>query len=124
MPAFETMDRKQKAVLWAWTGVDEYGEPTVDRDAPIEIDVRWTEGRTEDKDADGNTIAYDAQAVVDRDIRVGSIMWLGKLADFADTGDEALMRVAAQPKATDLKNRVTRRTVKLQRYQGTRPTDS
>lgn len=127
MPPLETMDLKQRAVVWPLVGTDRYGEPTVS-DTPREVPVRWTWTRREMTDPQGNTIVVDAQAVVNEDIKVGSLMWLSTLDDLpAGTGwslsefDEELMRVVTTSKGTDLKNRFTRRTLGLSRFRDTLP---
>lgn len=118
MPAQETICRHQKAVLWAANGFDDYGEPKVD--AAAEITVRWEEGLREAVDPNGNTIAVDAVAVVDQDIVVGSIMWLGLKDDLA-TPPVGLKQVVSFSKIPDVKGRVFRRTVGLIRYSNELP---
>lgn len=114
----ETTSRHQKAVLWAANGFDDYGEPKVD--AAVEIDVRWEEKLQEAVDPNGNTVAVDAVAVVNQDIVVGSIMWLGKKDDLA-TPPVDLKQVMAFNKIPDVKGRVFRRTVDLVRYSNELP---
>lgn len=121
MPPPELAHRHQKAVLWSAqevrgrTVVDAYGEPKVN--APIEIWVRWVFGRTEITGTDGNTVAVDATAVVDRRIPEGSNMWLGSLADWLGTGsgdeETEVMYVQISSTAHDIKGRVVARTVGL-----------
>jgi uncharacterized delta-60 repeat protein len=123
MPVVETSRRQQKAVLWAASRHDEFGQPTVD--SPAEVDVRWNTNRRESLDAQGNVIALDADAVVDRRIAVGSIMWLGKLVDWYSTdvnnNDSELMQVKTYSETPDLKNRFARRTVGLMRHRDELP---
>lgn len=111
MPVMETGNLTQKAVLWAANGFDSYGEPKVD--AGVEISVRWEDGRGEVTDAKGNAIAYDATVTVDRRITVGSIMWLGKLADYAST--ETKLRVVSFSEVPDVKGQNKWREVLLAR---------
>ena len=119
MPAIESADRKQKAVLWAATGVDDYGEHKVS--AAVEIRVRWEEKRREGVNPNGNTIAVEATVVVDRVIAIGSIMWLGKKADLADPPVN-LKQVMGRGEIPDTKGRKTRRTVLLVRHSNELPT--
>lgn len=119
MPAFETMDLTQDAVLWAKTGADEYNVTLVS--SAVGIKCRWVNKRREVVDAKGNTIATDAQVVVCADIPVGSILWEGCIDDIAGTGSDpaptgGLMSVITSDRATDIKGRVTRRTLNLMRY--------
>lgn len=110
--------RHQKAVLWAANGFDNYGEPKVH--GPVEIAVRWEEEGQEALDAQGNNIAIDASVVVDREIPVGSIMWLGRLRDVADPPVN-LNQVVSFNKIPDVKGRTFRRTALLIRYSDALP---
>lgn len=121
MPSLETKDRRQAALLFARTGSDDYGEPTVAE--PIEIRVRWNTKRTEVQDANGSTIALDAVVVVDRVISIGSRMWLGEEADWYGTGsgtdesqDQEMHVVRTYDEVKDVKARHTRRTVGLSKF--------
>lgn len=71
--------RTQRAVLWAATGVDRQGVSILAQG--IELFVRWESGnRTTRK----NIGTVDMKLFVDRKIPLGSVMWLGKLADLPD----------------------------------------
>ncbi len=119
MPAPELADRKQKAVLWAASGVGDYGEHKVT--AATQLNVRWEEKRREAVGALGNSIAIDATVVVDREVAVGSIMWLGKKDDLA-TPPVDLKEVVDYQEIPDVKNRKRRRVVLLVRYSNELPT--
>jgi hypothetical protein len=121
MPPFEKMDRRQKALLWPKTGDDGYGNPRLG--AVTELLVRWTWKSSVVVSPQGNTIGTDATVVVDQAIPIGSLMWLGGLADLEPGAQPTsnIMEVVTAPTATDLKNRVTRRTVVLRRYGGSLP---
>ena len=119
MPAFEVFDLNQKAVLWPTAGPkDRYGVLQVGD--PVEIFVRWENTRCEMLNSKGEVIGVDASVVTDRDITVGSRMWLGELADWYGTGsgveDDEVMQVLSVEKATDLKGRILRRELLLCRY--------
>ncbi len=121
MPAPETFERRQAAVLWAATGVDAYGVPSVTPYNPIEIRVRWVGSSSEMLDPNGNVISVDSTAKVDRDIAIGSLMWLGGLEDLSGTSGappEDCMYVKAQNFTKDMKIRWTHRTVGLMRRRG------
>lgn len=113
MPNPESTHRKQKAVLRAASGFDDYGEAKVT--AAVEIDVRWENRRDEVLDANGNTIGVDATVVVNQDIAIGSIMWLGLLKNFSAPFTN-LMEVVTFNKVPDIKGRKFRRVVNLIRY--------
>lgn len=125
MPALETLDRTQPAVLWPARGVNDQGEILVAD--PVSLMVRWVQKRRETQDSSGNPVALDATAVVDRQIEIGSLMWLGHLKDLPPgtsfTGDDAieLMQVQSYNFALDLKGRFTRHSVGLMRYRQALP---
>lgn len=118
MPSLERRHRYQAAVLWAKSGDDVNAEPTFS--AAIEIRVRWVKGRVETVNAQGNTISLDAQVVVDREIKVGSKMWLGPLADWYGTGsagpDTEVLWVVNYHETPDVKARFAERSVDLSRF--------
>lgn len=118
MPALETTELNQKAVLWAADGYDDHGEPKVD--AGVEIDCRWENVTREVAGPGGTPIAIEAEVVVDRDVAIGSRMWLGELDDYAST--ETKLFTAAFEKTPDLKGRNYRRVVLLSRASDTLPT--
>lgn len=111
--------RFQKAVLWTFAGYDGHGEVKVN--AAAEIDVRWEERRSETLDADGNSIAVDATVVLGQEVAVGSILWLGALADVA-TPPVNLKQVVVCNSVPDVKAREFRRTVGLAKYSNELPT--
>lgn len=123
MPELETMDRNQKAVLWLKTGVDSYSQPLV-AETPIELDVRWNHRGSVMTGPTGEPVAVNAVVIVDRDIPLGSSMWLGTLADLSGTGstpEEDVMEVVAQSKTYSLCGKYIRRTVGLVRASDTLP---
>lgn len=79
--SFERQDLDEYAVLWPFARYDSYGNPTVG--SPVEIRCSWEWRRHEVTDSEGNSIMVDAAVFVDRDIAIGSRMWLGRLADVA-----------------------------------------
>ncbi len=120
--SLENSSRHQKAVLWAASaanGVHDYGVPKVS--AKVQILVRWEERRQEAVDPDGNTIAVDIVAVVDQDIVIGSILWLGDIDDVA-TPPVDLKQVVTFSKPPDIKSRNFRRVVGLIRHSNKLPT--
>lgn len=123
MASLETGYRRQKAVLWVVSGNDDYNEQTVDE--PVELMVRWTNIEEDALAPDGRVVRVTAMAVVDRDIRPGSLMWLGELTNWRGTGsndeDVELMEVVQLKKVPGLKGRKIRRTVTMMRYKGALP---
>lgn len=124
VPAFETMDLHDSAVLWTAAGTDGYGQPTVD--APAEIPCRWMYKQKEVVGPNGTPIAIDAQLVVKQAVAVGSIVWEGTLEDLPGTGTDytptsGIMKVIGVDRAEDVKGRVMRRTLNLVRYTDSLP---
>lgn len=124
MPPFEEMDRDQDVVLFPVdlvSGIprtDRHGEIVVQ--GPTQLRARWTYVRKNTVDAKGNPIKIDAQAVVDQVIVLGSKMLLSPLISYAGVMGDTIefMDVIGYHEATDIRNRVTRRTVDLMRYRG------
>lgn len=109
----------QKAVLWVAEGVDNYGSYKVN--SPVEISVRWEENRNEVTDNLGNTIVTDAVIHVNREIVVGSILWLGELIDVA-TPPVNLKQVVIYEEVPNLKARTKFRSVSVIKFSDTLPT--
>ncbi len=118
MPAFETMDLIHIAVLWEKIGTDSHGEAT--HGEPDEIDCRWVGKPRAVMGSNNEPITVDATAIVEQDIPLLSLMWLGTLNEYYGAGssgdDVRLMEVVAIPKADDIKGRHTRRSVRLKLY--------
>lgn len=130
MPALETLDRYQTALLWPFTGnYDNFGTPIIDlTDEPQEVQVRWTNKKSRVMDSKGNAIMLDATAVVDFPVLVDSLMWLGTLAEWngesgsssgSNASDDDLMVVKTYSRWPDIKNRNIRQIVGLMRYKNT-----
>ncbi len=84
MPGLEKSGLKQKAVLWAFSSYDDNGLPTV-TSTGVEIKVRWEKGRHEATDSNSKPIAADGRLKVDREIAIGSELWMGELEDVPET---------------------------------------
>lgn len=74
-----TRMRRQKAVLWAYVGNNDYGQPTVD--APIEIKCRFEDVQEEFIDMVGAKVISDAKIYLDREVALHSVIWVGRLLD-------------------------------------------
>jgi hypothetical protein len=124
MPPPEMDLRFQDAVLWeAHPSPDSFGQVRVID--PVDLKVRWVPTRREIADGKGGIILLDAQAVVYQNVPVGSIMWLGTVDDWDESGlgvgtgnteDAELYIVQTFKKASDVKNIMTRYELGLQRY--------
>lgn len=107
MPAPEKKDRRQKALWWQKTGVDNYGQPTVA--PPVEIMVRWENKRDESISNTGEPIGIDASVQLGQRVYPGDLMWLGALEDWVgtgsnDTGNE-IMQVDSYDEVPNIKAR-------------------
>ena len=118
MMVLETTERNQSAILWTIAGHDNYGDVTLND--PIEIKVRWEHKQSEQLVPDGSKISVVAEVVVDRDIDLESILWLGTLADLPTTPTE-LKQVIFSRKIPDIKGRHYRRVVSLMVYSNSLP---
>ncbi len=128
MPAFETMDRHQKVLLWEWLGADATNEPVFD--TPVEVKARWVAKSNTVTNAQGQPTNAIVEVVIDREVTLGSIMWLAPDQSmrsksaidqwYDDSGSaghtEQLLEVAATAVTTDIKNRFTRYTLSLAIY--------
>jgi hypothetical protein len=120
--AIETAFRHQHVVAWMRNGTNQDGEPTVA--PPIQLRVRLSKNQQELPDTDGRTIISQANAVVDRPLPLGSILWEGKLADWVMADPNAprqlyeVMRASEVPSIT---GRRFRRIVHLGFYKSKLP---
>jgi hypothetical protein len=126
MPPIEKADLHEAALLWVKVATDNYGNHTVSA-SPTQIRVRWEHGSMEGFDPASDAVKFDASAVVDRLVEIGSLMRLGTLADWVGTGsgedDNGLMQVVDYYETPDLKARHRRRVVGLMRYKDRIPGD-
>lgn len=128
MPPLEATDRLQTATVWEATGnTDQEGRPTVSAAlelSPGSLDggVRWVDKFSQAQDASGNTVGTDVTVVTNRNIPIGSIMWLGESADFVEANADDLYEVVAINDMPDIKGRFTRRVRMLKRFRSTLPT--
>lgn len=76
---------KQTAVLWPVEDVDEFGQPTFDE--PVEISCRWEATQEEFIAPGGDRELSRAKLIVDRDISIKSILYLGDLDSVVDADD-------------------------------------
>lgn len=118
MPRPERSHRLEKSVLFTVTGQDRYGEPTFSD--PVEIMVRFNTVRRRVLDANGKQVDLDGMAVVGQKIDIGSLMYIGSLSYYLGTGsnvlDNELMVVKTYNETSDVKNRLSTKTVGLMRY--------
>ena len=96
-------------------GTDNFGHYKVDD--PVQVDVRWEDTEREIQDGQGGTIAIAAEVVVDQEVEIGSLFYLGTLLAYNAliAAEMAFYRYrAAQYKSIpDVKGRHPRRTLML-----------
>jgi len=128
MPALETKDLYQRALVWTFSGnYDRNGQPIINLSTPMEISVRWNWRKARATTPDGNTITLDASVVVGERVNVGSLMWLGTLEDWNGVGssssssakDNQLCQVKTVNWLKDIKGRNRRHELGLMRFKDT-----
>lgn len=120
MPTLETSSLHQKAVLWTASGLDD--ESVVTLNAKIEIDIRTEKRRKESTDAQANPIATVLTVWVDREIAIGSILWIGTLEAWNALSPKSnLKQVIMYEEIPDIKGREIERIVTLQKFGDTLP---
>lgn len=77
-----TRMRKQDAVYWPISSVDNYGQPVLG--TPVQIRCRWEDRNEEFVDVNGTQLLSSAVVYVDRDVVPGGVLMLGTLADITD----------------------------------------
>jgi hypothetical protein len=106
---------RQDAVLWTFTGEDEFGNKTYAD--PVQIKVRWEDKTEQFLDRKGNTQVSRAQVYVDRKIEERSALWKGTLAEVESTADpfanDGAYEVRAYSEQPDFKARRFLRFVML-----------
>ena len=119
MPSQELSFRTQKAVLWTRAGFDDYGRPTVN--SPIELKVRWEDGKRQDLGPLASPVAVDATVTVDREIEIGSMLRKGAKTTMPSPVDK-IHEVVDYVEIPDVKGRVAERVVLLRRFAESLPT--
>jgi len=85
----------QKAVYWP-PGSDEtggqdfndYGQPLYS--TAVEIDCRWDDVSEEILLPNGDRVMSRAIVIVDREVKIAGVLWLGNIADVTDEDDPKL----------------------------------
>lgn len=107
MPAFETMDKPQRATYWPKIGVNKLGQPVVGNG--VEISVQWDNRSSEQLDRDGNSITVDATMFTNLTLTIGTVVRYGSLSDWQGTGSsllpEGLMEIKTVNITPDIKGR-------------------
>lgn len=121
MTHFTVRHLNQKVVYWSWDGesTNEYGEPN-NIGSPAQLNVRWEKKDEETQDANGNIVKTEIRAAVNQAITIGSLFWLGALADIPNSPTD-IYQVMISERIPTVKGRHTRRILKLARYSDVLP---
>lgn len=129
MPRHNSRFRRQDAVLWPFSGFDEYGRPTVGE--PVELRVRWESKSETITIPSGAVVGLDALVVLDREVTIHSLMWLSPYTDReplehwygeGSAGDSTgLMEVILYEEVPDIRSRFPYRTAGLNFYKDQLP---
>ncbi len=111
------------AVLWPVEGFDRFGQSLLG--TPVPVKCRWDDTIKQATDAQGNRVSIDAMALMDRDVVVGSEMWLGALSDWIGTGSgqddlTQVMEVKTFNETNDVRGRYSTKDAGLCRKAATR----
>lgn len=74
-----TSSRKQKVVYWPPGKSDDFGRTQYGD--PVEVNARWDDMSVHFLDAFGETVTSEAVVMVDRPMKIGGWLWLGRLQD-------------------------------------------
>lgn len=77
--------RRQFAVYWPPIGTDDEGEFVYGD--PVEIKCRWEDDATDYIDAKSTTEINVTKVYCDRVVKVGGMLWRGRLADLSSQSD-------------------------------------
>lgn len=132
MPAFETMDRNQHAVLWQRKTLNgrpastRHGKPLVN--TPADVMVQWDDSYTQGRDAKGNKVDADGTIFWTGPVAIGSMFWLGTIQQATSQALDAgsaieLLEVVYVNITPDLKGRVASYEYGVKRFTDQIPTN-
>ena len=125
MPVVEEFDLNVFAVLWEAAGIDNYANPILTF-PPIQIDCRWNTGSRSTKPQSGTE---DLRMIVNREIKKGSVLWIGKLVNLPDPNvnpdfnQTEIYTVVDKSNTPDLRGVETFKVLILQRSKAKIPTN-
>lgn len=94
--------RKEKAVWWNLTGIDQFGEPQYAD--PVEISCRWEDVLQKAINAQGDEFTSSSSVYVDREMKPDDMLWRGTLEDLPE--DMADSPTADPPLGVDPARRI------------------
>lgn len=117
MPPLEESEPTEIITLYTIRGVDEFGHIAID--TGIEIRARWVQTNRQAVLPDTSQVAIIADVVVDRLVKIGSLLWRGRKVNYEDgtgTADVGLCEVREIEIVPDVKGQATRYSVGVSRY--------
>lgn len=110
MPSVEIVNLKQTAVLWPANGFDNTGNVKIG--SPIEIPCRCEDATADAKSPDADPYSFIGTVYVDREIALGSKIWIGTIATLPNgLNVQALRTVTNYEAIPDIKGRKVQRTI-------------
>lgn len=110
---------KGYAVYFTKVDDDKFGKPRVSAGVQIRIKTELTEAENRNPQSSG--VSYDYDAVVLQRLEVGSLVWIGKLADLPNPVTN-LLEVVWYDEVSTLDESKVSRTAGLKRYSNAAPT--
>ena len=117
MSIFASLMRKvlsEQAVYWQFNGHDGYGKPIFS--GPVQFKCRWEDVQEQFLDWKGAEQISKSKVYTDRDMLVGSVLWLGLIGDLVSSDplkNPGAGVIQAFSKVPDLKAQVFLRTAML-----------
>lgn len=121
MKKIESSDRHQYAVMWVPSGYTQTGDKEVSEG--VELSVRWEDNISSPRPEKGDEVQFDARIVVNQDIELGSLFWLGKEEELPDPVSSVtkLYEVIDFKSVPDVKGRNFRKVCLLKKWSNTLP---
>src|SRR5678816_2889377 len=110
MPPLEESELQWRTItLFPKVTIDEFGH--LDPGEGVEIQARWVNTTRQVIEPDSSVINIMADVAVERELKVGDLLWNGRLADYEDgtgTGDIELCEVRLRRTVPDIKGETSR----------------
>jgi hypothetical protein len=130
MPPPERANLTQYAVLWPLLGHDHHNEPLIGDPVELRIRVLLSDGEAagtkfgsharETEKSVGGSMPMDAMVILEQDVKVGDILWIGRLADWTPVSP-GLLQVGGTRKTFDVRGREVMRVAGVKRYKDALP---
>lgn len=117
MPPLHEAELKETITTYPLLGVGQFGNQL--HGAGTEIRARWVERQRQVTLPDSSVIDLIADVAVDRELKIGDLLFRGLLSSYVDgtgTADNELCEVRLKNIVPDVKGRNTRYSVSVSRY--------